>query len=119
MERYRRKLKCNRTQPCSNCIGGSIGCIYTNEPIRRDRKSKYRDSKLAERVAELERLLGSHEGQSFVRNLHARAEDFTGDESRGFQQHLGRLLVDKPGKSRFLTKTFWAELPAKVCLPLK
>ncbi|KAL6885661.1 fungal-specific transcription factor domain-containing protein [Trichoderma evansii] len=114
MECYRRKLKCNRIQSCSNCVRGSIGCIYTNEPIRRDRKSKYRDSKLVDRVAELERLLGSNEGQSLMRNFYTRVEDITDDKSRGFRQHPGRLLIDEPGKSRFLTKTFWTELPAKL-----
>lgn len=116
-ECYRRKLKCNRNQPCSNCVRGSVACLYTDEPIRRDRKSKCRDSKLAERVADLERLLGSRDDQSSVRNLPAEAEDSADDESRRFQQRPGRLLVNEPGKSRFVMKTFWAELPAKVCLP--
>lgn len=54
-----------------------------------------------------------------MRNFPARAEDLADDVSRGFQQHPGRLLVNESGKSRFMTKTFWAELPAKVCLPPK
>ncbi|PON21908.1 hypothetical protein TGAM01_v209164 [Trichoderma gamsii] len=116
-ECYRRKLKCNRNQPCSNCVRGSVACLYTDEPIRRDRKSKCRDSKLAERVADLERLLGSRDDQSSVRNLPAEAEDSADDESRRFQQRPGRLLVNEPGKSRFVMKTFWAELPAKLEKP--
>ncbi|KAI1093780.1 fungal-specific transcription factor domain-containing protein [Rostrohypoxylon terebratum] len=41
-ECHRRKLKCDRAQTCSNCLRGCITCVYTNEPIRRDRKSKHR-----------------------------------------------------------------------------
>lgn len=119
MECYRRKLKCNRNQPCSNCDRGGIECSYTNEPIRRDRKSKYRGSKLVDRVAELERLLGSRDGQNSVRNSPAGPEGSVDDESGHFQRRTGRLLVNEPGKSRFVTKTSWAELPAKVCLPLR
>ncbi|KAK1238255.1 hypothetical protein MKX08_002834 [Trichoderma sp. CBMAI-0020] len=114
MECYRRKLKCNRNQPCSSCVRGGVACLYTNEPIRRDRKSKHRDLKLAGRVADLERLLGSHDDQRAERNLSARTGDSADDESKHFQQHPGRLLVHGPGKSLFVTKTFWAELPAKV-----
>ncbi|KAI1460858.1 fungal-specific transcription factor domain-containing protein [Annulohypoxylon moriforme] len=79
MECYRRKLKCDRAQTCSNCLRGHIACIYTNEPIRRDRKSKRRAPGPLDKAVEPKQL----------------------------QPHPGRLLAGKHGKSRLLGDTCW------------
>ncbi|KAI0900828.1 fungal-specific transcription factor domain-containing protein [Annulohypoxylon nitens] len=77
-ECYRRKLKCDRAHTCSNCLRGCITCVYTNEPIRRDRKSK------------------------------RRAQESVQDTTLVLQPHPGRLLAGKHGKSRLLRDTCWA-----------
>lgn len=88
-ECYRRKLKCDRAQTCSNCLRGCITCVYTNEPIRRDRKSK------------------------------RRAQESVQDTTLVLQPHPGRLLAGKHGKSRLLRDTCWARPCIEVCILLK
>ncbi|KAI1210427.1 fungal-specific transcription factor domain-containing protein [Annulohypoxylon truncatum] len=77
-ECYRRKLKCDRAQTCSNCLRGCLTCVYTNEPIRRDRKSK------------------------------RRAQESAKDTTPVLQPRPGRFLAGKHGKSRLLGDTCWA-----------
>ncbi|OTB04124.1 hypothetical protein M426DRAFT_22994 [Hypoxylon sp. CI-4A] len=95
MECYRRKLRCDRAQTCSNCIRGGATCVYTDKPIRRDRKSKARNSALVDRVAGRERQ---------VCERRSRSSDLVFPQKRP-----GRLIADKCGKSRLFTDTFWAQ----------
>ncbi|KAI1418136.1 fungal-specific transcription factor domain-containing protein [Hypoxylon sp. FL1857] len=113
-ECYRRKLRCDRAQTCSNCARLCVTCVYTDEPIRRDRKSKLRGQGLVDRVAELERLVCQLEGQDSLERSQTRIQESAQDEFPISQQHPGRLIADKNGKSRLLANTFWACPPTEI-----
>lgn len=61
----RRKVKCDKKQPCANCVKAHIDCIFPS-PGRAPRKPrKPQDSELVERLKKLEgvvRSLGSQAG---------------------------------------------------------
>ncbi|KAL1864822.1 hypothetical protein VTK73DRAFT_5634 [Phialemonium thermophilum] len=54
---HRRKVRCDKRSPCSNCVRANILCCYpsADEPIRRPRKTTISD--VAERLGRLERTL--------------------------------------------------------------
>ncbi|KAI1136623.1 fungal-specific transcription factor domain-containing protein [Hypoxylon sp. FL0543] len=107
-ECYRRKLRCDRAQTCSNCARSCITCIYTNEPIRRDRKSKLRGQTLVDRVAELERLVCQRDGQESLKGSLESAQGSVPGDLPVLHRHPGHLIANEEGKSRLLNNTFWA-----------
>ncbi|KIL93829.1 hypothetical protein FAVG1_02391 [Fusarium avenaceum] len=57
-----RKLKCDRDEPCSNCVARNVSCQYAPWPRGRVAAAQRRDSRqpdLNDRVRHLEQLLGS------------------------------------------------------------
>ncbi|KAI1388758.1 fungal-specific transcription factor domain-containing protein [Hypoxylon trugodes] len=113
MECYRRKLRCDRTQACSNCTVADVECVYTDEPIRRDRKSKHRNEELVDRIAALERLVYQLLAQNSLREYREESQEPPREgESSATQQPPGHLLADNHGKTRLLTDTFWGR-PSK------
>ena len=54
----KRKVRCSKTQPCSNCQRADIDCVY-DETSRDSVKVPRSTAALAERVAELESLVAN------------------------------------------------------------
>ncbi|KAF5023476.1 hypothetical protein F66182_4476 [Fusarium sp. NRRL 66182] len=56
-----RKLKCDRDEPCSNCVARNVACVYASYPRGRvaAQRRDARNSDLNDRVQHLEQLLGS------------------------------------------------------------
>lgn len=139
----RRKVKCDKKQPCSNCSRAKIECVFPG-PGRAPRKSrKPPDAELLERLRRLEGV---------VQNLNAQVEEheqeaaererdnvsrqgsmtepcFAGagnsgsskdspsvnvDNSvEGLENRFGRLVIEK-GRSRYINNSFWASLNNEV-----
>ncbi|KAK2749673.1 hypothetical protein FQN57_005895 [Myotisia sp. PD_48] len=58
----RRKVRCNKLQPCSNCVKAKIECVFPS-PGRAPRKSKKpRDSELLARLRSLESIVQNLNG---------------------------------------------------------
>ena len=55
LECRRRKLKCNKSQPCSNCIRFNRDCVYLGPKL--DEASQLRLTEIKEKVGSLERQL--------------------------------------------------------------
>lgn len=55
LECRRRKLKCNKSQPCSNCLKFSRDCLYLGPKL--DEASQLRLTEIKEKVGSLERQL--------------------------------------------------------------
>ncbi|KAG7114953.1 C6 transcription factor asaR like protein [Verticillium longisporum] len=69
---HRRKIRCDKQQPCSHCKRGGVTCLYPHaEHLRRARKPKTTMADVATRISELERTLVS------VSNQAATAETVT------------------------------------------
>lgn len=137
----RRKVKCDKKQPCSNCARAKIECIFPG-PGRAPRKiRKPADGELMERLRRLEGVVQSlnaqveeHELQDAEREKNAGAcpNGSGGDDAscpngsdkdgrnvavdnsvEGLETRFGRLVVDQ-GRSRYINNSFWASLNNEV-----
>ncbi|KAF1916640.1 fungal-specific transcription factor domain-containing protein [Ampelomyces quisqualis] len=129
----RRKVKCNKKHPCSNCARAHSECVFPG-PGRKPRTSrKPHDAELLDRLRRLEGVVAGlnaqveeHELEAAAREKQAPAEascpyaDTTGrasvavDESvAGLENRFGRLVVEK-GRSRYVNNSFWASLNNEV-----
>lgn len=136
----RRKVKCDKKNPCSNCVRAKIECVFPG-PGRAPRKSrKPPDAELLERLRRLEGVVSSlnaqveeheHEAAERERQTSTSEKDgcpFSGtngpnspsvieDNSvEGLENRFGRLVVEK-GRSRYINNSFWASLNNEVWLP--
>ncbi|KAH8802543.1 fungal-specific transcription factor domain-containing protein [Xylogone sp. PMI_703] len=97
-----RKVKCDKTFPCSACCKSNRRCRYDNaENISSHRaKSQYRE--LRKRLAELE---------ATVEKIKPRGPE-SGDQDVCDQ--FGELIIDDQGKSRYFNGSFWTSLSSEV-----
>ncbi|KAM5482194.1 hypothetical protein MaudMau93_006817 [Microsporum audouinii] len=139
----RRKVRCNKHHPCSNCFKAKIECVYPS-PGRAPRKSKKpRDTELLARLRTLENIvknLGGPEainsntplpsnnpdlGQSTVVNpqeQRANASNATqhhttikdeGPDASGIEENMGKLMVGEGG-SQYVSHRFWTSFGKNV-----
>lgn len=135
----RRKVRCDKKRPCSNCTKAGIECIFPG-PGRAPRKArKPPDTELLARLRRLEGV---------VQNLGAQVDDEdgaaistgvrppSGSQSpierdlvnnycdadpkralpkRPLYKEFGRLVIDE-GRSRYVSNAFWASLGDEVGL---
>lgn len=139
----RRKVKCDKKNPCSNCVRAKIDCVFPG-PGRAPRKSrKPPDAELLERLRRLEGVVTSlnaqvegHEQEAAERQRErtgsTAAQDEcqyestlpgptqsaptgpTDDSLQGLENRFGRLVVEN-GRSRYINNSFWANLNTEVC----
>jgi hypothetical protein len=139
----RRKVKCDKKQPCSNCVRAKINCIFPG-PGRAPRKSrKPPDAELLDRLRRLEGVVSSlnaqveeHEQEAAERERQSSTAEipscpFGSDRAKpkpnggmrvavddtveGLENRFGRLVVEK-GRSRYINNSFWASLNNEVYL---
>ena len=123
----RRKVRCNKEEPCSHCTRAGIECVFPG-PGRAPRKS--RKPPEAELLARLRRLEG------VVQSLAVSTED-TGErpslaqlerpsqgggddvymgrpeERNSIDTHLGRLVINED-RSRYVSNSFWTSMGDEV-----
>jgi hypothetical protein len=135
----RRKVKCDKKNPCSNCLRAKIDCVFPG-PGRAPRKSrKPPDAELLERLRRLEGVVTSlnaqvegHEQEAADRDKERHNSTSEGgcpnsngqsqqsakvaaDNSvEGLENRFGRLVVEN-GRSRYINNSFWASLNNEVC----
>ncbi|KAF2731933.1 hypothetical protein EJ04DRAFT_441932 [Polyplosphaeria fusca] len=130
----KRKVKCDKKHPCSNCARAKIECIFPG-PGRAPRKArKPPDGELLERLRRLEGVVSNlnaqveeHEQEAADRDRAQRGEELERRSSwkreepsvavdnsvEGLENRFGRLVVDK-GRSRYINNSFWASLNNEV-----
>ncbi|KKZ60094.1 hypothetical protein EMCG_00785 [[Emmonsia] crescens] len=136
----RRKVRCNKIHPCSNCNKANIDCVFPG-PGRAPRKPKNRpDSELLARLRRLEgvvKSLGAEvkvddqldfkpnlssqggEAKNLKRFSHQVDTDLLKHPDprnlaqREVEQEFGRLVIGD-GKSRYVSNRFWARLGDEV-----
>lgn len=137
----KRKVKCDKKQPCSNCARAKIECVFPG-PGRAPRKSrKPPDGELMDRLRRLEGVVQSLNAQVEEHEQEAADRTQTQDQDRsrqasssdcfpsrvspsvaldntveGLESRFGRLVVDQ-GRSRYINNSFWASLNNEVCVP--
>ncbi|RMZ73014.1 C6 transcription factor [Pyrenophora seminiperda CCB06] len=116
----RRKVKCDKQNPCSNCVRARIECVFPG-PGRAPRKSrKPADAELLERLRRLEGVVTSlnaqvegHEQESGGGEVNKDAHVAVDNSVEGLENRFGRLVVEK-GRSRYINNSFWASLNNEV-----
>lgn len=112
----KRKVRCDRTSPCSACRKGRVECHY-QEPPRRKRKRKPVED-LQERLDRYEKLLSNH-GISLDGSPGADVTtpganipstiSSPQDAQPGVRRSTG-TLIRGPGKTRYVDSNIWRNL---------
>ena len=122
-----RKVKCDRQQPCSNCVRCKVECSY---PAGRGRAAKRRpravDTRVVDGLQRLEDIIkrltsqadttGSADGESpatdHLTGEHPSAPSHSSPDA-SIDQQLGRLMIDD-SKSYYVSNILWANLGNEV-----
>jgi hypothetical protein len=98
---YHRKIKCDRKQPCANCINSGESCSFPEGKIRRNRpRRKAVEAPLIEkRVALLEERLDEL--------ANPTSSSSTADDEE-------YMVVDSTGQSRLLASNAWFHVKEEV-----
>lgn len=135
----RRKVRCNKQEPCANCVRAGIECIFP-APGRAPRKSrKPPDAELLARLKRLEGVVHSLGAQvddhgvvspttTVAGSADIRARSFAaGDAHAGdspssdrsdskrqsIDKSLGRLVINED-RSRYVSNSFWTSMSDEV-----
>ncbi len=131
----RRKVRCNKENPCANCARAGIECVFPG-PGRAPRKSrKPPDAELLARLRRLEGVvhsLGAQVDEHGVlapaapagsADIRARFGEGPGGESptsdrsdskrQSMDKGLGRLVISDD-RSRYVSNSFWASMSDEV-----
>lgn len=135
---FERKVKCDRQNPCSNCLRSKADCIFRVPPAPRRRKKQPHGDFLTARSKDYQHALRGrgigtetplmpaqaqasspnrgdqgplldHHGSTNSTETGRSTEAFIASDSR----QTGQLIVDQ-GKSRFLENDLWASLSQEV-----
>ena len=126
----RRKVRCNKHDPCSNCVRAGIECVFPG-PGRAPRKSrKPPDAELLARLKKLEGVVHSLGAQvdedggllqspSSLDTAHLNEQGDSSPENTpnikrsSVDRKLGRLVISED-KSRYVSNQFWASMGDEV-----
>jgi len=133
----RRKVRCNKLYPCSNCQKAHIDCIFPAPGRAPRRPRKPPDGELLARLRRLEGVVHSlgvqvddeegepsgndKEGSSSgaqVKHEPGTDTEVIGDvNTSSLSESFGRLVIDEKGRSRYVNNRFWAALSNEVTNP--
>lgn len=130
----RRKVRCNKENPCANCVRAGIECVFPG-PGRAPRKSrKPPDAELLARLRRLEgvvhslgaqvddhgivssSLAGSADIRARLSDNHAGdspTSDRSDSKRQSLDKHLGRLVINED-RSRYVSNSFWSGMTDEV-----
>lgn len=126
----RRKVRCDKREPCSNCVKAHNECVFP-PPGRAPRKPRRpHDAELLKRLRRLESVVDSlgtqvdedgnvHpsiEGNANNRRSISETYDLSpqGPARKDSLEHrLGRLLI-KDGRSRYVSNEFWSSIGEEI-----
>jgi hypothetical protein len=140
----KRKVRCDKKHPCSNCHKAGIECVFPRPGRAPRRNKKPPDSELLARLRRLEGVVQSlgkgldgedlpPDATGAVDNKDGSLPEEKGEEKAGqlkacpsrskgaadgtgLEKEMGRLFVGD-GRSRYVSNNFWASLTSQVrCL---
>ena len=134
----KRKVRCDKQQPCSNCVRARIPCQFPAPGRAPRRPRKPPDGELLARLRKLEGVVKSlgatADDESLINsattldkplnhsetaNTSGESQHHHGEDGHGRQRmssldnNFGRLVLDH-GKSRYVNNNFWANLSNEV-----
>lgn len=124
------RLKCDRNQPCGNCVARSTDCVYSSASRNRPVAAQRRDgnANLENRLRRLEELLntmaprGSQQGSNggaatSSREHNNREKGASPEDDSSLQSDPSNLSEAKPGRMMssdsqvaYVSSTHWAAL---------
>lgn len=122
---FERKVKCDKQNPCANCIKSNVECIFRIPPAPRRKKKRPQDELLLARLKKCEDLLKSKgididSPQSPTMSTAASTDTPVSipQPGSGFfaspeGDKSGQLLVDH-GRSRFIENNLWTSVSNEV-----
>ena len=131
----RRKVRCNKENPCANCVRAEIECVFPG-PGRAPRKSrKPPDAELLARLRRLEGVVNSLgaqvdengivssptlAGSADIRARFGEAQrgdsptsDCSDFKRRSIDKNVGRLVINDD-RSRYVSNAFWTGMSSEV-----
>lgn len=118
-----RKVRCDRQQPCSNCLRFELDCSYPagrgrakRRPPLIDRLQRLEDTimKLAGQVNTANTTDGASPATELGSRHEFRREPNNSSPDASIDQQLGRLMIDD-SKSYYVSNIMWANLGNEVC----
>ncbi|KAI1757156.1 fungal-specific transcription factor domain-containing protein [Xylaria castorea] len=121
-----RKVKCDRRQPCSNCLRAGASCVHppgAGRAAKRPRQAV--DAKVLDRLSQLETTIRRLQQQAKDRDAepHITPEPtqaresgvLVDDASQGAEPapELGRLVLEE-SQSRYVSNVIWADLTESI-----
>jgi hypothetical protein len=129
----RRKVKCNRRDPCSNCVKTGIACVFPASARKFERASKPPKIDVIDRLKRLEDMVkniqhpifpettsppmdtaGNGIVTAFEKCPFLDTDPRVARQKHGSPEEFGRLMVDN-GCSRYISNRLWASLSDQVC----
>jgi len=127
----KRKVRCDKREPCSNCVKANIDCIFP-PPGRAPRKPRRpQDAELLKRLRRLESVVDSlgaqvdEDGNPVPADPGADERDSSGfldreelaagrpSRTTSLNHGLGRLVI-KEGRSRYVSNDIWSSLGEEI-----
>ncbi|CAG8130601.1 unnamed protein product [Penicillium nalgiovense] len=128
----RRKVKCNRRDPCSNCLKTGIACVFPASARKFQRASKPPKIDVIDRLKRLEDMVKNIQHPVFpetttspmdtagngIVTAFEKCPFFDTDprvtrQKHGSPEEFGRLMVDN-GYSRYISNRLWASLSDQI-----
>ncbi|KAI1124975.1 fungal-specific transcription factor domain-containing protein [Nemania abortiva] len=121
-----RKVKCDRRQPCSNCVRSGATCVHppgAGRAAKRPRQAA--DTKVLDRLSQLETTIRRLQQQAKGREADSRIDlepapaqgsrDLVDNASQGAgtSPELGRLVIEE-SQSRYVSNLIWADLTESI-----
>ncbi|KAI0203723.1 fungal-specific transcription factor domain-containing protein [Astrocystis sublimbata] len=121
-----RKVKCDRRQPCANCVRAGANCVHPPGAGRAAKRSRQAgvDGKVMDRLSQLEMTIRHLQQQAKDRGVEfnlpsgSHAQDRTAqvddaDQGPEAAPELGRLIVEE-SQSRYVSNIMWADLTESI-----
>ncbi|KAI0100334.1 fungal-specific transcription factor domain-containing protein [Nemania sp. FL0031] len=121
-----RKVKCDRRQPCSNCVRSGANCVHppgAGRAAKRPRQAA--DAKVLDRLSQLETTIRrlqqqakGREAESYTTSGSVPAHESSDavddtEQGTGLTPELGRLVVEE-SQSRYVSNVMWADLTESI-----
>ncbi|KAI0193256.1 fungal-specific transcription factor domain-containing protein [Xylaria flabelliformis] len=121
-----RKVKCDRRQPCSNCLRAGANCVHppgAGRAAKRPRQAV--DTKVLDRLSQLETTIRRLQQQAKDRDAEPQmSAECVEAQTRGIPvddviqgaeaaTELGRLVVEE-SQSRYVSNVIWADLTESI-----
>ncbi|EME46905.1 C6 transcription factor-like protein [Dothistroma septosporum NZE10] len=127
-ECQRKKIKCDRTYPCGQCTRSGLPCHSSTRKPRAKAGAKAVDAELRNRIAKLERLVESFQGDDTGNDTQlvppvapqakSQHTSLPGSESTGARQNSDSPTSPIDAASSYTNKyvagTFWSSLTSEV-----